>query len=182
MIRDTIVPIFLGLFFLSNPTQGEPAKGIASEKNVNCLAMNMYHEARNQGTAGQLAVTAVVLNRVNDKRFPNTICGVIHQGPTRESWTTRQHSNLTAQERKYYPVKNRCQFSWYCDGKSDTPYDRKQFEYFKRLSLSLLTKELDFIDITDGAVFYHADYVTPSWAKSKKRTIEIQDHIFYTWK
>ena len=181
-MRESFLPIFLGLFLLSSPTQGESKKGIANEKNVECLALNMYHEARNQGTAGQLAVTAVVLNRVNDKRFPNTICGVIHQGPTRESWTTRQYSDLSAHERKYYPVKNRCQFSWYCDGKSDTPYDKERFDYFKRLSWSLLTRELDFIDITDGAVFYHADYVTPSWAKSKTRTIEIQDHIFYKWK
>ena len=48
---------------------------------VKCLALNMYHEARNQGTAGILAVSAVVLNRVRDKRFPNSICEVIYQGP-----------------------------------------------------------------------------------------------------
>ena len=176
------MPILLGMFFLTSPTQGDIVNGIVNEKSVDCLAKNMYHEARNQGTAGQLAVTAVVLNRVNDTRFPDTICEVIYQGPTRESWKTRQHRNLPANERKYYPVKNRCQFSWYCDGKSDKPYDLKQFSYFTKLSRSFLSNELDFIDITDGAVFYHADYVTPSWAKSKKRTIEIQDHIFYRWK
>ena len=51
-----------------------------------CLALNMYHEARGQGTAGLFAVSAVVLNRVNDKRFPNSVCEVIEQGPIRESW------------------------------------------------------------------------------------------------
>ena len=46
----------------------------------------------------------------------------------------------------------------------------------------LLSGEIQFIDITDGAQFYHADYVRPAWAKTKKRTIEIEDHIFYKWK
>jgi len=138
-----------------------------------CLAKNMYYEARNQGTAGQLAVTAVVFNRVNDRRFPNTICEVIQQGPTRESWK----KNGT-----FYPIKNRCQFSWYCDGKSDEPKQLKTYERFLTIAHAILYNELTFVDITDGAVFYHADYVTPGWAKSKDKTTEIQDHIFYTWK
>ena len=50
------------------------------DKQAICLAKNMYYEARSQGLAGQLAVSLVVLNRVKDKRFPNTICEVIHQG------------------------------------------------------------------------------------------------------
>ena len=65
---------------------------------IKCLALNMYHEARDQGTAGILAVSAVVLNRVRDKRFPNSICEVIYQGPIRESWKR----NGT-----YFPVKNK---------------------------------------------------------------------------
>ena len=55
------------------------------ESSAECLAKNMYYEARNQGTAGWLAVTGVVLNRVNDRRFPNNICDVITQGPSRPS-------------------------------------------------------------------------------------------------
>ena len=85
--------------------------------SVRCLALNMYHEARSQGTAGLFAVSAVVINRVNDPRFPNSVCEVIYQGPTRESWKTRQHKDLPDYKRQYYPVKNKCQFSWYCDGK-----------------------------------------------------------------
>ena len=68
-----------------------------------CLADNVYFEARNQGTAGWSAVISVTLNRVKDKRFPNTVCEVVKQGPTRESWK----KNGT-----YYPIKHRCQFSW----------------------------------------------------------------------
>jgi N-acetylmuramoyl-L-alanine amidase len=148
----------------------EPTKIL--KESSQCLALNMYYEARNQGTAGILAVTAVVLNRVNDSRYPNTICGVVKQGPTRSSW----------QDPKVrYPIRNRCQFSWYCDGKSDAPKNIKQFSKFLDISTDILTGELPFIDITDGATHYHADYVMPAWAKTKTKTVEIQDHIFYRW-
>ena len=151
----------------------------ADERAAQCLALNMYHEARNQGTAGILAVTAVVFNRVNDKRFPNTICGVIEQGPTRESWKTRKTLDKT--DAIYYPIKNRCQFSWYCDGASDEPKDQETYQRFVNYAIGWLDGTLPFLDITDGALFYHADYVTPGWAKTKQKTVEIQDHIFYRW-
>jgi spore germination cell wall hydrolase CwlJ-like protein len=57
-----------------------------TDRAPECLALNMYHEARSQGTAGLFAVSAVVLNRVNDTRFPNSVCEVVEQGPDRESW------------------------------------------------------------------------------------------------
>ena len=143
------------------------------ENAVECMALNVYHEARNQGTAGIFAVIAVVLNRVDDKRFPDTICGVIKQGPVRPSWKR----NGT-----FFPIKHRCQFSWWCDGKSDKPHEKNKFIYYKDVIRSILSLELDFVDITDGATFYHADYVKPAWAKTKTKTIEIEDHIFYRWK
>ena len=146
-----------------------------------CLALNMYHEVRNQGTAGLFAVTAVVLNRVNDPRFPNSVCEVIEQGPIRESWKTRQLKNLPVSERKYYPIKNKCQFSWYCDGKSDMPFNKKKYTELLDLAESIMYNEISLVDITDGALFYHADYITPGWAETKQKTIEIQDHIFYRW-
>ena len=149
--------------------------------SARCLALNVYHEARSQGTAGLFGVTAVVLNRVNDPRFPNTICEVIKQGPTRESWKTKQHKDLLDGERIYYPIRNKCQFSWYCDGKDDTPHNREKYQEILDLVEAILYNELPFIDITDGALFYHADYVNPSWAKTKQRTTEIDDHIFYRW-
>ena len=146
---------------------------------IECLALNMYHEARNQGSAGLLAVTAVVFNRVNDKRFPNTVCEVIEPGPTRESWKTKQTPDPS--DAKFYPIKNRCQFSWYCDGKSDVPKQKKTYERLLTIAESIVYNRIPFIDITDGALFYHADYVTPSWAKTKIRTVESEDHSFYRW-
>ena len=137
-----------------------------------CLADNIYHEARNQGTAGQLAVAAVTINRVNDERFPDSICGVVKQGPHRASWKGTG---------EMIPVRHRCQFSWYCDGKDDTPQDMTTFQNIYDLSYEIVYGNIQVLDITDGATHYHADYVNPSWASSKEKTIEIEDHIFYRW-
>ena len=151
-------------------------------KEARCLAENVYHEARNQGTAGWLAVAAVTMNRVIDNRFPNTICEVVFQAETKESWKTKSKKDIPDAERIFYPVLYRCQFSWYCDGMSDDINQIAIFMEIMSLSKLLLTSRIMMFDITDGATFYHADYVTPSWASSKTKTIEIGDHIFYRWK
>ena len=143
-----------------------------TEAEVSCLAMNMYHEARNQSFAGQLAVSNVTMNRVNDERFPDTICEVVKQGPTRPSWKDKT---------KRVPIRNRCQFSWFCDGKSDEPYEVMDYENIYNIAVDILNQNMPYLDITDGATHYHADYVQPSWAFSKVRTVEIEDHIFYRW-
>ena len=150
-------------------------------EEARCLAENIYHEARNQGTAGWLAVAAVTLNRVTDDRFPDSICGVVFQSETRESWRTKG-KDVPDIERVYYPVRHRCQFSWYCDGKPDDINQLGIYMDIMQFSKILLTSRVMMFDITDGATFYHADYVMPSWAKSKIKTIEIGDHIFYRWK
>jgi len=137
-----------------------------------CLAENVYHEARNQGTAGQLAVISVTINRVNDPRFPDTICGVVYEGPSRPSW-----KDPTVM----IPIRNRCQFSWYCDGKSDIPKNKELFNSIYNLSYTVVYDMIQIVDITDGATHYHADYVSPAWAETKTKTIEIEDHIFYRW-
>ena len=151
-------------------------------EEARCLAENIYHEARNQGTAGWLAVAAVTMNRVIDNRFPNTICEVVFQAETKESWKTKSKKDILASERIFYPIRHRCQFSWYCDGKSDDIKNVSVYMEIMQFSRLLLTSQAVMFDITDGATFYHADSITPSWAKSKIKTIEIGDHIFYRWK
>ena len=141
------------------------------ETEINWLAKNVYFEARNQGVAGQLAVAMVTLNRVSDKRYPNTIREVVTQGLTRASWLSGEQ----------VPIKNKCQFSWYCDGKADTIADWKTFGKIKKLLLTYMKNRSTIIDITEGATHYHADYVMPDWAATKTKTIEIADHIFYRW-
>ena len=134
-----------------------------------CLALNTYHEAKNQSLVGQIATAQVVMNRVEDKRFPNTICEVVKQGPTRPSWED---------PKKEYPIRHRCQFSWYCDGKSDMVRDFTSYEEIIELAIDVMVSRYE--DNTNGSLFYHADYVEPAWAQHMAMTTKIDSHIFYT--
>ena len=136
-----------------------------------CLALNTYHEAKNQSLVGQVATAQVVMNRVEDDRFPSTVCEVVKQGPTRPSWEDPE---------KEYPIKHRCQFSWYCDGKDDTPKNEKAWRKAQDVAFLVYYNKIQ-LDVTEGATHYHATYVRPSWAKTKKRTTRIEKHIFYRW-
>ena len=136
-----------------------------------CLALNTYHEAKNQSMVGQIATAQVVMNRVEDRRFPNTVCEVVKQGPTRTSWKDPS---------KRIPVKHRCQFSWYCDGKSDVPKNEKAWRKAQDVAFLVLYDKIK-MDVTEGATHYHATYVKPALAKTKKRTTQIEKHIFYRW-
>jgi len=128
-----------------------------------CLALNIYHEARNQPVAGQIAVSEVVLNRVKDTKYPNTICEVVYQAKYEEG------SNL--------PIRNQCQFSWYCDGKSDKPTDIDAYRWALTLSGRILNGE--FAPLTNGAIHYHSTKVDPEWTIRKEKVTQIEDHIFY---
>ena len=136
-----------------------------------CLALNTYHEAKNQSMIGQIATAQVVMNRVADDRYPNTVCEVVKQGPHRPSWENPE---------KEYPVKHRCQFSWYCDGKSDVPKNEKAWKKAQDYAYLVLYNRIN-LDVTEGATHYHATYVRPAWAKTKTRTTRIEKHIFYRW-
>jgi len=165
--------ITAGLLFVAAPIEAITTDKLTYNhgEHIQCLAMNMYHEARDQGTAGKLAVSAVVLNRVNDNRFPDNVCEVVLQAQMKPSWKT----GLPV------PIRNRCQFSWYCDGKSDEVKDKKTYQEILDFARLIMHNDIQFVDITDGATHYHADYVKPDWAKTKTRTTEIGDHIFYRW-
>jgi len=107
----------------------------ADKSEIECLAQNIYHEARSESTAGRMAVALVTLNRVNDKRFPDSICGVVKQT-------------------KYYPSGNidlhSCQFSWYCDGKPDTIRDEKCYKDILLIAEVMYTYETE--DFTEGSL------------------------------
>ena len=172
MIREILTSALI-LMPVANATElTKDERDAFFQQEAYCLAQNVYFEARNQPAAGQMAVMSVTLNRVNDDRFPNTVCGVVYEGPTRPSWKGTG---------EMIPVRNRCQFSWYCDGKSDEIKNKDTFGEILLLSELIINGTLSFIDITEGATHYHADYVRPAWAETKTRTIEIEDHIFYRW-
>jgi len=136
------------------------------ETALMCMAANIYHEAKNQSMLGQFAVAQVVMNRVEDHRYPNTICEVVKQG-------------LTYKNGKV--VIGKCQFSWYCDGKSDEPRRKSKAWSSAVRNAAIIMGESINIDVTDGATHYHASYVRPAWAKTKTRTTRIDKHIFYRW-
>ena len=137
------------------------------ETALMCLALNTYHEAKNQSMIGQVATAQVVMNRVADSRYPNTVCEVVKQGPKYKG------SDV--------PVRHKCQFSWFCDGKSDEPRrDSKEWRMAQEYARIVLSGRI-VLDVTEGATHYHATYVKTSWAKTKTRTTRIESHIFYRW-
>jgi len=150
------------------------------DEQIFCLARNIYWEARNQSKLGMIAVGRVVINRVNSNRHPNTICEVVHEGPTRESWKTKKNKNLADKDREFYPIKNRCQFSWYCDGANDEV--RRGEEAIYELSSSIarnIVLHNKWAGIVEGATHYHANYVDPNWSDKDKLTVRIDDHLFF---
>jgi len=147
------------------------------------MSRNIYFEANNQSKAGQIAVARVVMNRVQDTRFPNTVCEVITEGPTRESWKTKKDPDLKDEDRIFYPVKHRCQFSWYCDGKADDIIS-KENNHAWRVAQDIAFNVMVFNKyngLVEGATHYHADYVDPDWNKTITLVTKIDDHIFYRW-
>ena len=135
---------------------------------ITCLALNIYWEARNQSFVAQVAVAEVTMNRVYDHRFPDTVCEVVKQGQTYK-WNPE------------VMVRNRCQFSWYCDGLSDKvpEYDKKAWEQARGIAYGVFKGAID--PLLEGATHYHSYTVKPSWAKTKTYVTRIEDHIFYRW-
>lgn len=122
-----------------------------------CLARAVYFEARSESEMGQLAVAKVVLNRVKDPAYPKTICGVVYQGADRP---------------------NSCQFSFACDGQSDQPTSRSEWDKAKQIASRAMAGDQS-INILGAATYYHADYVRPKWSYTFRRLIKIGRHIFY---
>jgi len=137
---------------------------LVNSEELECMSKNIYFEAALESTAGKLAVAQVTMNRVNSNQYPNTVCKVVYQG-------RHYKSGL--------PVKDRCQFSWYCDGKLDVPHIGAMWRESSEIAVYVLATP-DLIDITDGATHYHADYISsPKWADPRRKTVEIDTHIFY---
>jgi len=155
---------------------------LIDNRQAHCLALNVYYEARGSNLADMYAVSDVVLNRVRDSRYPNTICEVVYEGPVRESWKTKQDPDLPDEERQYNPVRNMCQFSWYCDGKNDIPKDETGWATAQMVAGSILFAN-KHRGITEGATHYHATYVRPNWRNDRgmQHVGRIGSHIFYRW-
>ena len=134
---------------------------------LECLSRNIYFESLNQSVMGQMAVAHVTLNRVKLNRYPDSLCGVVTDSKKNDKGEVKKHA---------------CQFSWYCDGKDDTPKNMSLYEDAVTVAKVSIQIFYTFGDITGGATHYHADYVTPSWAKTMQRVAKVDDHIFYDYR
>ena len=126
-------------------------------QQIECLATTIYFEARGEPDAGKLAVGHVVMNRVASDDYPDTVCQVMKQGGAKKL--------------------HRCQFSFYCDGRSDDPKDKAAWRHSQALARAVFW---DFSpDPTGGARWYHADYVSPAWRNHFDKGPVIGQHVFY---
>lgn len=169
-----IQALAMGLTFsvgaISTFTDGQPSMSAAprpetivyNDADVDCLARNIYFEARGEDSDGMRAVGLVTINRVRSDNHPDTVCDVVHE--------SQNDSNG-------HPLRNRCQFSWYCDGRSDRVRDTDSFKVSYEIAKEVLSGDVE--DITSGAVNYHADYVSPRWRNDFVETTRVGRHIFY---
>ena len=127
-----------------------------------CLAEAMYFEARNQGWKGMLAVGVVIQNRVKDPRYPSNICSVVRQG---KYW-------------KGNPVKHKCQFSYYCDGKHERPAEKQAWEEASDIAGLLVSTDL-VVEGLEDATHYHCTTVQPPWTTGLVLLQRVGDHKFY---
>lgn len=132
------------------------------DKQIYALALNMYHEARGEGNDAMQLVGEVTLNRVKNPHFPNTVCGVVYQAKRNSQGKV---------------IKNKCQFSWYCDGRSDVPKNNKLWSISKNIAKDLLANSIELLGTE--ATHYHAVSVKPYWAKYYENLGVYGKHIFY---
>lgn len=160
MFKSFVIIIMIKLVYFSNTLVAEIDEQL--DHDGYCLAQAMYFEARNQSLEGQIAVGLVILNRVKDSKYPDTVCLVVQQGKKKPNGG-------------YYYGK--CSFSYLCDNRKHELQDAKAWVQSKHLAYALMTE--DHPDLTGGALFYHTKNILPYWASAYRQTVAIQDHVFY---
>ena len=135
-----------------------PTDLLDQARAVDCLTAAVYYEAASESMEGQQAVAQVVLNRVRNKAFPKTVCGVVFQGSNRRTG---------------------CQFSFTCDGSLYRKPSDRGWARARQVSIAALGGFV-FKPVGD-ATHYHADYVAPYWSTSMLKITKIGAHIFYRW-
>lgn len=128
-----------------------------SDTQQDCLARGIYFEARGEPVKGQAAVAQVILNRVKNPTYPDSICGVVYQN---KNW------------------RNRCQFSFACDRIADRVRDQQRWEIAKYVARET-TEGRIWLKEVGSSTHYHATYVHPKWANTMKRVGRIGLHVFY---
>ena len=118
----------------------------------NCLAAAVYFEARGEALEGQLAVAEVVMNRASSGRYPSTYCGVV-----------RQSAQFSFVRRGIIPRADRSSDSWR-----------------NAVAIARVAEAGEHRLLPTGVLWYHANYVSPSWCRRLARNTRIGLHIFYS--
>ena len=153
--------MIIAIMFLTN-SEGNTA-GFNSDSDHKCMAEAMYFEARDQGTLGMLAVGVVIKNRIKHPKYPNTVCAVVRQGKYRNG----------------NPVRYKCQFSFWCDGRHERPLEKEAWDRTSMIAKTLLSESIIDVVGLEHATHYHADWVKPSWSRSLELCSKIGQHVFY---
>ncbi len=151
-LKRTILVVLISVIACVIPSESN-ARTLRQEQN--CLALTIYWEARGESRHGMIAVGWTVLNRVQSKHFPSAPCDVVRQGGEQSP----------------------CQFSWWCDGRSDRPRDRDSWRTALLVAARLLVNPPP--DPTGGALFYHSTDIKVPWRRKRARTARIGAHVFY---
>lgn len=131
---------------------------------VECMALNVYHEARGESLAGKSAVAHVVMNRVSSEDYPSSICDVVYSANT---------------DATGFPLRNQCQFSWYCDGRPDEVSLEELDSWRESVEVALLVMMGLTIDPTSGAThYYNPKKASPEWISSFEQTAILGNHRF----
>jgi len=130
---------------------------VFSEAEQKCLTAGIYFEARGENLKGQAAVAQVILNRVRNPAYPDTICGVVYQN---DHW------------------RNRCQFSFACDGIRDRVASQSHWAMARDVGMAVTAGKI-FIPEVGSSTHYHATYVHPRWAGTMEKMKKIGLHVFY---
>jgi len=166
---------------------------IVNTKELVCLAKNIFFEAGNQPEEGKVAVGLVTINRVQDGRFANSICGVINQRlavevphqvtavkEVKTGWLG--HTEKHVEHQTVWSKIVVCQFSWSCMRVGKPKTDDERWTESQRVAQRLLEDENNYSDWRSkysDALYFHATSIRPSWAHQKKRVNTIGGHIFY---
>lgn len=128
-------------------------------QELNCLALNVYHEARGEPTAGQYAVAEVTMNRVASRHYPNTVCKVVFQ----KKWDVLRGRNVAA-------------FSW-TEFDTRPPPNEPSWQHAREVAEAVYHQK--HVPQLDGALHYHSKRIRPSWSRHKKPIARVGKHIFY---
>lgn len=167
MQRANITSVFAGILIAALGVLGSVAHAAddaGMDRETECLAKGIYFEARGEPEKGQWAVGRVILNRVASKYYPDTICGVVYQNQQK---------------------KNRCQFSFACDGMLDLIKEEEPWVAIAAIAEELVASGESSADdetvvaALDTSTHYHAVSVSPSWSKKLRKTGQVGRHVFY---